>query len=308
MIETKPLVSVVMPFHNTPLPFMKEAIESVLNQSYDNLELLLVDDGSDSDSTGIALQYIAVCPQKVRYLEHPGHQNRGASASRQLAINESKGNLIAFLDADDVWLLNKLEDQVSLLKSQPDAGMLYGNTLYWHSWTGKSHDQDRDYTPNLGVKPNTIYYPPTLLPLYLNGGAAVPCTCSLLVRKEVLMDTGGFEVAFRSVYTDQVLYAKLCLATPVYVAETCWDWYRQFPDSSTAKANQSGYMLEARKQFLIWLENYLDQIDCQDQLLKRALQQESWLLETPGWLPQKKFMQPYLRWLKKWILRVGKIK
>src|SRR5919199_4729628 len=102
-MSSKPSISVIIIFLNEE-KFIQEAIESVFAQTYDRWELLLVDDGSTDDSTRIALQYAAQFPDKVRYLEHPDHLNRGASASRNLGISHANGDILAFLDSDDVWL------------------------------------------------------------------------------------------------------------------------------------------------------------------------------------------------------------
>src|SRR5713226_6137053 len=131
----KPLVSAIIIFLNEE-KFLREAIESVFAQTYDNWELLIVDDGSTDASTKNALQYAEQYPTKVRYLEHEAHQNRGMSASRNLGIRHAKGEYIGFLDADDVWLPHKLQRQVVLLESYPSADMIYGASQYWYSSTG----------------------------------------------------------------------------------------------------------------------------------------------------------------------------
>jgi len=138
-VSAKPLVSVIINFLNAG-EFIQEAIESVFAQSYDNWELLLLDDGSTDTSTKVALGYAKRYPEKVRYLEHPEHRNRGAAVSRNLGISHAKGEYVAFLDADDVWLASKLEEQVAILGLRPEAGMVYGSTLSWHSWTGTPED------------------------------------------------------------------------------------------------------------------------------------------------------------------------
>src|SRR5918997_1425231 len=117
------LVSTILPFLNAE-KFIEEAIESVFAQTYDDWELLLIDDGSTDGSTRIALQYAERHRGRVRYLEHPEHQNRGVSASRNLGISHARGEYVAFLDADDVWLEHKLEQQVAILSSHPEAGMV----------------------------------------------------------------------------------------------------------------------------------------------------------------------------------------
>ena len=73
-------------------------------------------------------------PSRIRYFEHAGHANRGMSAARNLGLDHARGRYIAFLDADDVWLPEKLREQVSALNDNPRAGMVYGRTLIWHSW------------------------------------------------------------------------------------------------------------------------------------------------------------------------------
>ncbi|WP_293084415.1 glycosyltransferase family A protein, partial [Moorena sp. SIO4A1] len=153
-MSNKPLVSTIIIFLN-PEPFLQETIESVFAQTYDNWELLLVDDGSTDGSTEIALQYARQYPEKVRYLEHEGHQNRGMSATRNLGIRHAKGEYIAFLDADDIWLPNTLAEQVVLLNAHPEAAMVYGPIQWWYSWTGNPEDQQRDYFEKVGVQTDT---------------------------------------------------------------------------------------------------------------------------------------------------------
>jgi glycosyltransferase involved in cell wall biosynthesis len=96
-------VSVIMPFFNAEA-FIAEAIESVVSQSYHDWELLLIDDGSSDHSRSIACRYARQLPTRVRVLQHSGGANRGAAESRNLGIRSASADLIAFLDADDVWL------------------------------------------------------------------------------------------------------------------------------------------------------------------------------------------------------------
>src|SRR5689334_12493479 len=151
-MESKSLVSVIIIFLNAER-FIEEALESVLRQTYGAWELLLVDDGSTDSSTQIARRYAERLPAKVRYLEHDRHANLGMSASRNLGIRHSRGEFIAFLDADDVWLPRKLEEQVAILNAHPDAAMLYGRTQKWFGWTGDPEDIKKDSLTELAVEP-----------------------------------------------------------------------------------------------------------------------------------------------------------
>src|SRR5207248_3034632 len=112
-MQPQPLVSVVLIFYNAQA-FLDETVQSVFAQKYKNWELILVDDGSTDGSTDIARRFADDNPERVRCLEHPSHTNCGASASRNLGVREARGQLIALLDADDVWLPHKLAQQVQI--------------------------------------------------------------------------------------------------------------------------------------------------------------------------------------------------
>jgi len=146
---TEPVVSVVMIFLNGE-KYIREAIESIVDQTFNSWELLLVDDGSTDSSTQIAQAYASRFPGRMVYLDHETHCNRGMSASRNLGIRHGRGRYVAFLDADDVWLPCKLERHVALMEEYPDTGMIYGASLYWHSWTGNPDDATRDHVPDPG--------------------------------------------------------------------------------------------------------------------------------------------------------------
>lgn len=252
-----PLVSVITIFFNAER-FIEEAISSVLAQAYDHWELLLVDDGSTDESSEIARRYAKRFPDRLRYLEHEGHQNRGMSTSRNLGIRHAGGKYVAFLDADDVWLPEKLKHQVPVLESQPDTGMLYGPTEYWHSWTGNSQDLRRDHVPDLGVPLDSLIQPPTLLTmLYPLGHGPAPCICSLLVRNDVLRRIGGFEDSFPGYYEDQAFLTKVYLSERVFVSSGCWDKYRIHAGSCSAAVEQSGQYDAHRRSYLEWFKSFL---------------------------------------------------
>jgi glycosyltransferase involved in cell wall biosynthesis len=269
-MKGKPLVTGIMIFLNAE-PFIEEAIESVLAQSYDAWELLLVDDGSSDRSTEIALRYAKRRPEKVRYLEHSAHENRGISASQNLGISEAKGEYIAFLDADDVWMPRKLEEQVAVLNSHPEAAMVYGVTQYWYSWAGETGSARQDLSIEPGVPPNTLVRPPELLVRLLRQEIPVPCPSDIMVRRDAVTDVGGFEESFRRIFTDQVFYAKLCLKWPVFVCHQSWFRYRKHPNSAVSVVKQRGEMRAARLTYLNWLEGYLDDQEIGSGEVRRAL-------------------------------------
>lgn len=279
-----PSVSVVLIFLDGE-PYMREAIDSVVDQTYDDWELLLVDDGSTDGSTELARAYADRWGPEVRYLEHEGHRNLGMSATRNLGIGEARGEYVAFIDADDVWLPQKLTEQVEVLASHPDVAMVYGRDLYWHSWNASREGRDlRDHLPALGVPAGRVVQPPTLLPRFLLSSAIVPSPTGIMVRRAAIERVGGFEAQFRGpymVYEDQAFYSKLLLHEAVIAVDVCWDHYRQHPEASCAIDARSGSGGETRQYFLDWLETYLRDTEVQDERVWGALRQAQWLVRHP---------------------------
>ena len=109
----KPLVSVIIPAYNRGW-ILTEAIDSVLAQDFEDYELIVVDDGSTDNTRAILDTY----GQDIIVLRQV---NKGVSAARNLGIAEAEGQLVAFLDSDDLWLTRKLSRQVEFFKSNPDA-------------------------------------------------------------------------------------------------------------------------------------------------------------------------------------------
>jgi glycosyltransferase involved in cell wall biosynthesis len=255
-LSATPLVSVVAIFLNGER-FLDEAIRSVIAQTYPHWELLLVDDGSSDGSSAIARGYAERESGRVRYLEHPGHRNLGMSASRNLGLREARGEYLALLDADDVWLPEKLERQVAILEAYPEVALLFGAPLYWSGWTGRSEDSERDYVIDLKLPANRVYDPPALLLSFLQGAAPPPCPSDVLVRRAAALSVGGFEDQFTGMYEDQAFVSKLLLRAPAFASGQTWDRYRQHPDSCYAVSKATGGREAARQYFLKWFRQYL---------------------------------------------------
>lgn len=277
-MNINPQVSVVMIFLNAE-KFIEEAIDSVIAQTYDNWELLLVDDGSTDNSTKIALQYTEKLPGKVRYLEHEGHQNRGMSATRNLGIRNAQGKYITFLDSDDIWLPDKLEQQVAILESHPEVALVCAPAQWWYSWTENPEDMPRDFVQKFDIQLDTVVKPPTLLILFLNDEWA--SLCDILARRELVEAVGGYEESFRGMYEDQAFHAKLCLQESVFVFSKYWYRYRQHPHACTATSHKTGQTDAARQAFLNWLEAYLSKQGFKDTEVWKIVQDKLWSYRHP---------------------------
>jgi teichuronic acid biosynthesis glycosyltransferase TuaG len=116
-IFTEPLVSVVIPTYNRA-SFLKQTIESVLNQTYKNIELIVVDDGSTDNTKDVISPYL----HRIQYIFT---ENKGPAHARNIGMKTSKGKYISLLDSDDEFLPFKIEAQVSLMEKNPDIGMVF---------------------------------------------------------------------------------------------------------------------------------------------------------------------------------------
>lgn len=250
-----PVVSIVTPFLNAEA-HIGEAIASVRDQTFLEWELLLIDDGSTDRSLAMA-QAAANVDNRIRLIIRDAKSNRGAGAARNAGIAAARGEFIAFLDADDLFDPDKLAEEVTLMRANPAAMMLYGPTRWWHPG-----EEQRDWVEDMSAQADRLHRPPTLLRdvLLLQKGE-VPCTCSVLIRRSAVMAVGGFHEDFR-LYEDQTLWVRLFLHYPVLVSNVARAVYRQHPSSTSAVASNSGLYSRfephsARKAFLEWIVGYL---------------------------------------------------
>ncbi len=116
------LVSIIMPSYNTG-QFISETIDSVLAQTYENWELIIVDDCSTDNTDEVVLKYLT--DHRIKYLKN--EKNSGAAISRNRALREAAGKWIAFLDSDDLWSHDKLEKQLAFMKAR---GSCFSYTNY----------------------------------------------------------------------------------------------------------------------------------------------------------------------------------
>ena len=129
------LVSIITPSYNTA-KFIGKTIESVQAQTYQNWEMIIVDDCSTDNTDDVVTGYMN--DKRIKYIKNV--KNSGAAVSRNKALREAKGNWIAFLDSDDLWSREKLEKQISFMKKNG----------YFFSYTNYEEIDEKDYS--LGVK------------------------------------------------------------------------------------------------------------------------------------------------------------
>jgi len=266
LIGDPPRVSAIIIFLDEER-FMGEAIASVMAQTFEDWELILVDDGS-RDRSGQMARDAAERDARVRCISHRDGLNLGMSASRNAGVAAARGDLIAFLDADDVWVPEKLAEQVAIFDASPEVEMVYGRTLIWHEWDPQSAHSDFLY--DLGVAPDRLYPPGSLFPVLISNRFQTPTSINAMMRRDLLHRTGGFEDAFRGMFEDQVFFSKAHLVSTCHVDSRIWAWYRQHEGSCSA-GTSALEDIRARRRFLEWVDRYVTEQGRRTGPVRRAL-------------------------------------
>jgi cellulose synthase/poly-beta-1,6-N-acetylglucosamine synthase-like glycosyltransferase len=209
-------------------------------------------------------------------LEHPRRENRGISASRNAGVRESRGEFIAELDADDVWLPDKLARLVPELEGASDVGMVYGNSLWWYGGPETRQTQRAIIFlswSRAAERRRSRGAPPQLL-----GKTASPCPCSVLLRRSVVERVGGSEEQFRGNARGHRALRQDAHRRAGDRARRWWDRYRCYttPGTSVTEiAKQMGTLVETHQRYLRWLEGYLVEHGMADSPHRRLVRDRS---------------------------------
>jgi len=193
------------------------------------------------------------------------------------------------------------------MESNPEIGMVFGDSKRWYSWTGDPLDKYRDCYQHGLIKPNTVKLntvidPPSLLILQLSTDWC-PSMSNNIFRKKVIEEVGGFEETFTGMHEDQVLWAKIALNTPVYVSESCWDLIRKHPDSFVAIATKAGQFRSAELFYLRWLEKFLSQNKNNNPNLKDVFRKKMWRYKHPHLAKLSRYKNKF----KRQIIKLGNL-
>ncbi|MGD1855757.1 MAG: glycosyltransferase family 2 protein [Leptolyngbyaceae cyanobacterium] len=212
-----PTVSVVIPLYNSERTIGR-AIKSVLEQTFSDFELIVIDDGSTDSSVNIVKTF------KDDRLRIFLFDNSGAPTARNRGIEKAKADLVAFLDSDDMWTPEKLADQVPIITNTPQAGLVY-------SWSDYIDTQDNVVCPGKRVtasKELEKNYASLLVSNFLENGSTP------LIKKAVLHEVGGFDVLLKS-SQDLDLYLKIAAKYQFLTIPKVQVKYRITPGSITSK-------------------------------------------------------------------------
>ncbi|WP_158538123.1 glycosyltransferase [Corallincola holothuriorum] len=223
-------VSVIIPAYNREA-YIEETINSVLYQTFQNFELIVVDDGSTDNTRNILESFD---DERISILEHPGRANKGQSAAINLGLKHAKGEFIAILDSDDYWLPEKLEIQVAYLQQHNDIGLVYANGTAVdpnrnHLYPIYNEDHRECSDPGRVLK-DCYFFVPT----------------NSLVRSEVIRKVGEFDESLRAAQ-DHDMAIRIAETTKLAYINTPLFAYRRHPESiSSTRAHirwQNGFYI-----------------------------------------------------------------
>ena len=208
-----PSISVIIPVYNGEKT-IRETIESVLNQTYPDFEIIVIDDGSQDATLDIVA---SIQEPRIKVFSYP---NAGVSASRNRGLSHACGEFISFLDADDLWTPDKLETQLKTLQENPQVAVAY-------SWLDHIDQSGQFLRPGCRTTATGDIYPEFLLCQFLEN------LSTALIRAQALLEVGGFDESLTHAEDWDILLrlAARYHFTVVPVAQTL---YRTSPKSATS--------------------------------------------------------------------------
>ncbi|WP_163399996.1 glycosyltransferase family 2 protein [Flavobacterium fluviatile] len=217
----KPYFSIIIPLYNKE-SFIENTLKSIFSQTFTDYEIIVVNDGSTDNSEKIVL---AFNDNRIRFYSQ---NNQGVSAARNVGIKKSKGDFIAFLDADDYWYPNHLEILEKLIKDYPYAG------LYASRYISKVSEKKFVTNSFLNIDENFSGIVPDFF--YSSLVSRIALTSAVIVPKAVFDKTGFFNTSITS-GQDLDLWIRIALLFPVAVARNITVEYNAMDSGSLSKKN-----------------------------------------------------------------------
>jgi len=228
-MSTAPLISVVIPAYNCQ-NYIVSALDSIFEQSYTNIEVIIVNDGS-TDNT---LQVLNNYRNPVTIINQ---DNSGSAVARSLGMKKSSGKYIAFLDADDLWLADKLKEQVEFLENHKDYGLVFSN---WVTW--KPNDKGEFVSTEISLnKSDIIVKKPYSGWIYSD--LLMDCivwTSCVLMRHSIYEQVGNFNTNLRR-GQDYDYWLRVSKITQIHKLDRIYAVYRQHNESISNKVNSVNY-------------------------------------------------------------------
>jgi glycosyltransferase involved in cell wall biosynthesis len=230
-IGTMATVGVIIPAYNAAKT-LAIALESVASQTFDDWQILLVDDGSTDNTAQVVAPFLERFGPKIKFIQQ---ENRGLPAARNTAIRSSTTEFLALLDADDVWLPCRLEESVKILRERPRAGLAYGGITCI----------DQHGHPTGTFQGNSQCSEGRIAPQIYMRRVDLPCP-TLTFRRSCIQQVGLFDETMRAT-EDRDLCLRIALRYEVAFVPRVIAFYRISPSSMTTDPQR---MFQAQMQFI----------------------------------------------------------
>jgi len=251
-----PAVSVIIPAYNHE-KFVQECIQSVLNQTFQDFEIIITDDASTDRTVGIIQQFDDPRIKLFRHLE-----NKGASIASNNCIIHSSGKYIAMLSSDDIWHPEKLEIQVEYLEKHPEIGAVFGK-VEWVNETGQPILYYSFPYKNVFEVDNRSRFEWLRYFFYRGNCLCHPCS---LIRREHYFDVGLLDPSFASL-PDFDLWVRFCLKYNIHVLDQPLVYFRRINEQKNASGDNIDNRIRNRFEYKQILNHYLGIRDPRELLL-----------------------------------------
>ena len=219
-----PLVSILTPVFDTPVPWLREAVDSVLAQVYENWELLLIDDGSTATDLLAALPALAACDRRIRLVRLESHQGISAALNRGLDVAE--GQWLTFLDHDDVLEPDALFQNVRLIQENPGLDLIYSDEDKLTETGFDSPILKPDWSPDFFLSCNYLCH-------------------MIFMRRDLVREVGGFQSQFDGSQDYDLLLRVTERTNRIHhIPRVLYHW-RRSENSSASDVRQKPGQLEA---------------------------------------------------------------
>ncbi len=242
--DAPPLVSVCMPTHNDG-PFLAQSLESIVNQTYPHLEILIGDDGSDDITPEIVRSF---GDGRIRYYRNPTNLGQFQNVNR--IIGRARGKYVAVYHSDDVYEAPIVEREVRFLEAHPDAGAVFALDR-WIDARGRAFGETR-LPP--GVRANTCLGLPDVMPHLLRHKNHIFRAPTFMGRAEVFSRVGLFNTSDFDIASDLEMWLRILTAFKVAILDEPLMRYRSDPSQVSARYN---HLRTKEEDFFMIIERYL---------------------------------------------------
>jgi len=272
-----PLVSIIIPVYNSE-KYLAQAINSVQRQTWGNIELIVVDDGSTDNSLKIAMNYVNDTVKVIR------QRNSGSASARNRGLAEAQGKYIQFLDADDVLSDNKIAEQVFLLEKSPGK-IAVCSTVHFFEEENYLEGVPSDYENSFLIPADPVHFLTNLLGGYQNKGSMIQ-TNAWLCPAAVLREAGPWS-EFYSPDDDGEYFCRVILASKgVIVSNNCFNYYRKYRHHHSLAAQKNREALQGKFKSFLLKKQFLLQAS-QEKAAMKALANSAMPLALEAYLVDK---------------------